>query len=83
MLDLKMLENQLTEALERETSESLSLWLKNRRINNFLNSFGEGSLSDFDSRNFIITQTKDHLIEKTAKEYSDDFNPMCGYQFAA
>lgn len=83
MLDLKALENQLDEVLEKETSESLSFWLLTRRINNFLNSFGEGSLTDYNSSNFIITQTKEHLIENTAEEYTDDFNPMCDYQFAA
>jgi hypothetical protein len=45
MLDLKKLEEKLDLALANETSESLSNWLKEKRVKNFLQSLGEGEFA--------------------------------------
>jgi len=42
MLDLKKLEEQLDRALEKETVESLSLWLNQKRSRAFLAQLGIG-----------------------------------------
>lgn len=45
MLDLKKLEEKLDLALANETSESLSNWLQEKRVKNFLKSLGEGEFA--------------------------------------
>lgn len=43
MLDLKLLEKQLDEVLEQETSETMTSWLLVRRLKKYVNTLGEGS----------------------------------------
>jgi hypothetical protein len=46
MLDLKKLEEKLDMALANETSESLTSWLQEKRLNTYLQSFGGGTFVD-------------------------------------
>ncbi len=50
MLDLKELERRLDEALEKETSESLTSWILNQRISNPNDFFGPGSFQELPER---------------------------------
>lgn len=68
MLDLKKLEEKLDQALESETTESLSSWLFSKRSNNFLAQLGDGDFSTLKSPLFQKYSTVESalIIEVTA-----------------
>lgn len=63
MLDLKLLEKQLDEVLEKETSETMTSWLLDRRLKKYVNTLGEGLFVNITSNKINIIKTREHLIE--------------------
>jgi hypothetical protein len=55
MLDLKKLERQLDEALEKETSESLTTWLLNQRIPHLPNLLNNICFKENDKHTFSLS----------------------------
>lgn len=67
MLDLKELEKKLDSALEKETSESLSAWLLNKRLRNYSSYLGLGILVEMESstsKSFIGMKAHTPLMSK-------------------
>jgi hypothetical protein len=62
MLDLELLEKQLDEVLEKETSETMTSWLLNRRRMKYVFSLGEGSHVDMPSDSFFVSQSKSSVV---------------------
>lgn len=63
MLDLKILEKQLDEVLAKETSETMTSWLLDRRLKKYVRALGEGLFVNIPSNKIEIIKTKEHLIE--------------------
>lgn len=71
MLDLNLLEKQLDEALEKETSESLTSWLLNRRAKKYMLNFGIGKLTSYRTETTQIQQSEKQIIKSNIKSYQD------------
>lgn len=85
MLDLKLLEKQLDEVLEQETSETMTSWLLVRRLKKYVNTLGEGSFVNITSNKINIIKTKEHLIENNNSiDFSQNIeDSIYEYYFAA
>ena len=70
MIDLEALERKIDAALARETPESLTAWLMNKRASDVDTYIGEG---DYVPYNFNFLEEIDHLInmEKQAENICD------------
>lgn len=68
MLDLDLLEKKLDEVLQKETVESMTTWLFQRRLKDFFTLMGEGSLEELPSSKSSFNQTKDFTIEANVTE---------------
>lgn len=84
MLNLELLERQLDEALAKETSETMTTWLYDRRLKKYIFSLGEGTFANIPSNKIEIIQTKEHTVKNKTKEFSQDYNySNYEYLFAA
>lgn len=70
MLDLELLEKRLDEALEKETSETLTSWLMSRRLKKYISSLGEGNVVDMPIKKVLFRQSKTFLVETENNELS-------------
>jgi hypothetical protein len=84
MLNLNNLEKKLDEALALETKESLTNWLKEKRLKKYLSSFGEGELCQIASE-----QPSEELLKvKLSASFNfeievNSFNPTYNPKLAA
>lgn len=80
MLDLKLLEKQLDEVLSKETSESISSWLNNRRLKNCISAIlGDGEFNDISVNEIEITQSKERNITNKAQDFTQDC--VCDFDY--
>lgn len=76
MLDLKLLEEKLDLALSMESSESLTVWLQEKRLNTFLNSLGEGSfssISKFHVEYILVNQKVNFDAKFSSLPFTQDY----------
>ena len=71
MLDLKKLEDKLDKALANETSESLTIWLQEKRLRNHLQSLGEGRFE-----NIYQTISSVILVESDSFSFEIEFSSI-------
>ncbi|MGL4956796.1 MAG: hypothetical protein ACRC9X_06425 [Bacteroidales bacterium] len=72
MLDLQSLEKQLDEVLAKETSETMSSWLNNRRIKNYLFSIlGDGEFACISIEKVSINQLKSNITSNIQSPVPD------------
>jgi len=71
MLDLKELERRLDEALERETSESLTNWILGQRPDNLNNFLGVGSIQNFSINPWVFTSRLEGIEHYNHKNGND------------
>lgn len=74
MLDLKELERRLDEALEKETSESLTCWILSQRTDNLNNFLGVGSIQNFSVNPWVFTSNivvNEHYNHKNGNDPSE------------
>ena len=84
MLDLELLEKQLDEVLSKETSETMSNWLIHRRMKRYVCALGEGVFASIPSNKIEITRTKEHIVNNTTEDFSQDYNySNCDHSIAA
>ncbi|WP_115460902.1 hypothetical protein [Winogradskyella aurantiaca] len=76
MLDLRKLEEKLDKALSLETEESLTNWLKEKRLKKFLSSFGEGELCQISNEESIkVTVSNSFNFEIEVNSFDTSYNP--------
>jgi hypothetical protein len=80
MLDLKKLEKNLDKALAKETTESLTNWLQEKRVKKILSSFIEGEIHPFEFNNSVKISLNDSYQFDTLIE---EVNKMERYKYAA
>lgn len=76
MLDLKKLEERLDVALSNETSESLTIWLQNKRLHAYMKSLGEGTFKNISLKgsNVVLkSQTKKFIVLFSDVLFSQDY----------
>ena len=79
MLDLKKLEESLDAALEQETPESLSTWLRNKRKDALTSRLGKGFVEKRRSIQFVTKRKK----SSPCFQKSNNQVPNNNYQNAA
>lgn len=62
MLNLELLEKQLDEVLAKETHETMTSWLFDRRLKKYVSSLGDGLFANIPSKKLEIKKNKEHLI---------------------
>ncbi|WP_367914801.1 hypothetical protein [Leadbetterella sp. DM7] len=84
MLDLELLERQLDEALFRETTESMTSWLLNRRLKKYVSGLQEGIFKNIPSNKTAITQSKEHIVRNSnTQNFTQDYYSDDDYMLAA
>lgn len=74
MLDLKLLERQLDETLSKETTETLSSWLVERRLRNCISAIlGEGEYDNILINKIEIAQSKEHNVISSGLNFIQDY----------
>lgn len=73
MLDLKLLEKQLDDVLAKETSETMSLWLSNRRLKKYLSCFGEGDFIFMPTNKSFVSQSKGIRVDNEISKFSTEY----------
>ena len=78
MLDLNKLEEKLNQALEKETNESLTNWLKNKRKVNSDFFLGEGELYEmeiecFSTTSNVVTEIEFKFESQSLNSFNYDF----------
>lgn len=71
MIDLNKLEKEIDELLEKETSDSLTKWLLNKRVGNLNNLIGEGSFVGMESKSNVISTWVHKSCFSQESKYSD------------
>jgi hypothetical protein len=76
MLNLEDLEKRLDEALEKETTESLTRWLMSKRFKNHIADNGEGEFDVLIRKNSeFIHKCKPNILEpETNKTLAGEYN---------
>ncbi len=76
MLDLNNLEKKLDKALALETKESLTNWLKEKRLKKYLSSFGEGELCQISSEQPVkVKLSASFNFEIKVNSFNPTYNP--------
>lgn len=83
MLDLELLEKQLDEVLAKETSETMSTWLFNKRLKKYMSSLGEGELIDMPSNNISFSRAQSYNITSKIQEYTTEITSSSDMLFTA
>lgn len=73
MLDLKLLEKQLDDVLAKETPETMSFWLFNRRLKKYISSFGEGNFVCMPTNKGFVSQSKEVRVDNKIKKFSTEY----------
>ena len=74
MLDLNLLEKQLDEVLSKETSETLSSWLNERRIKNCISAIlGDGEFNNISTNEIEIAQSKERNVTNKGSDFTQDY----------
>jgi hypothetical protein len=71
MLDLKKMQRELDDQLNKETTESLLAWLRKKRVQRFESYFGDGDCELYYGQNlkFILKQYIDPQIVDGGDDY--------------
>lgn len=67
MLNLELLEKRLDEVLEKETSETMTSWLLNRRLKKYISLLGEGNFINKPSNKLFVSQSRSFTVEAKKK----------------
>lgn len=77
MLNLELLEKRLDEVLEKETSETMTSWLLNRRLKKYISLLGEGNFINMPSNKLFVSQSRSFTVEAKIEEFSTEYS--CEY----
>lgn len=83
MLDLELLEKQLDEVLSKETSETMSSWLSNRRLKKYISFLGDGEYIDMPSNHLSFSRAASHQIDTEIQEYTTEITSNTDMLFTA
>jgi hypothetical protein len=75
MIDLDKLEEKIDNLFERETSDSLTKWLLNKRFGNINILLGEGSFVNMPTQNKPLFSNKNKAVYNSDNNYSNN-NPV-------
>lgn len=79
MIDLKELDKRLNEQLDKETSESLTQWLLEKRFRNIKYIIGSGTFEDLEQKvdtvqkNKVSVATSDNSIMESFNSQNNNF----------
>jgi hypothetical protein len=77
MLDLELLEKRLDEVLSKETSETMTSWLLNRRLKKYTYLLGEGDFIIMSPNKLCISPAVSFTVETKIEEFSQEYS--CEY----
>lgn len=73
MLNLELLEQKLDEVLSKETSETMTSWLMNKRLKKYISLLGEGNFISMPKNKISMSQSRSFTVDTEINEYSTEY----------